>query len=288
MSDDKVKPPGNDSDLEVTSVLDPDFDSAQLDSEEFDFKIDDLLGGEEVSPPVDNELAGDPDAQTLGDDLNMSDFDLDETMLMDEESPAVDDVEDDFDFELLEVIEAPANAEPAETEVSRHEEDLFKFDTGDTTLSKVEEAAAEIEEDDDLDLDDLLGDSLENLVEQPAAMPEIQADTDLNSEEDLAMPEAAPEIEPEGDIEAEETVIEPVETLDEPAEEAEDIFPEPLEEESPIQEEPPAMEPVPGPQPEFHAVLDQERIETIVRETIRETVTTILEKLLPAIIEDVV
>jgi hypothetical protein len=274
VSDDKVKPPGGDSDLEVTSVLDPDYDSAQLESEDFNFEIDDLLGEEEVSPAVDNIFGGDPDASTLGDDLDVSDFALNDTILMDEESPAVDDVEEDFDFELLEVIEAPAGAGPAEAEVSRHEDDLFKFGTGNTTLSEVEQAAAEIGEADDLDLDDLLEDTLEDVAEQPAAVPEA--------------PPAPPEIEPEEDIEAAEAVIEPVETLDEPAEEAEDIFPEPLEEESLIQEEPPVMEPVPEPRPELHAVLDQERLETIVREAVQETVTAILERMLPAIIEDVV
>jgi len=290
VSDDKVKPPGDDNDLELTSVLDPDFDSAQLDGEEFNFELDDLLGEEEASPADDDISMETPDSQILEDDFDISDIALDETVLMDEESPAVDDVEEDFDFELMEVIETPAGAEePEPVEGSRHEDDLFKFDAMDAALMEMKDLDAisdDLAENDVFDEDDSLGASI--LREQLPDMPGIPDDTDLNPEENLAMPEAPPEIEPEEDIEAEEAGIEPVETLDEPVEETGDIFAEPLEEESPVQEEPPVMAPAVEPQPDLHAVLDQERIETIVRETVRETVAEILEKMLPAIIEDVV
>ncbi len=60
------------------------------------------------------------------------------------------------------------------------------------------------------------------------------------------------------------------------------------EEEDQLREESSETEPLPGPQPEIHPVLDQERLETIVRDTVQETVTSIIEKMLPGLIEDVV
>jgi len=292
VSDDKIKPSGDDDDLELTSVLDPDFDPTQLEGGDFDFEIDDLLGEEEGSPAIETISMEDPDDQTLEDDFDISDIALDDTILLDEDSPEVDEVEEDFDFELLEVIETPAGAKPAEAESSRHEDDLFKFDTIDATLREMKDLDAisdDLAENDVFDTDDLLGDSI--LEEQPADVLEIPGETDLNPEEDLAMfeaPAASPEIKPEEEFEAEEAVIGPVETLDEPAEEAEDILPELWGEESPRPEEPPLMESRPEPQLELQSVLDQDRIETIVRETVRDTVAGILEKMLPEIIEDVV
>lgn len=284
MSDDKVKPPGDASDIEVTSILDPDFDAAKLEGEEFEFDIDDILGEEESSPAVDEEPTRDPGPQTLGEELDVSDFSLDESMLAEEDSPAVDDVEDDFDFELLEVIEDPAGAAEAETETSPEKEDLLIFDAESETEDQVEPAIAETGPEDDLDLGDLMGDTLEDQADQPTAKLESQDDLELNPEEESQVPEtpaAGPDVEPAEDLDMDEV-------LAEPAEPAVDVPVDLMEEGDQLHEESSITEPIPGPQLEIHSVLDQERLETIVRDTVQETVTSIIEKMLPGLIEDVV
>ncbi len=283
MSDDNIKPPGDDSDLEVTSILDPDFDATQLESEEFDFDIDDILGEEESSPAVDEKPVEDPASQTLAEEFDVSDFSLDKSILAEEDSPAVDEVEDDFDFELLEVIEDPVGAAEAETETSPEKEDLHIFDAESETEDQVEPAIAESEngQGDDFDLSDLMGDTPEDQGDQPAAMRESQDDMELNPKEEFQVPET-----PSSGLD-----IESVEDLDMDdflAESAVDVSADLMEERDQLQEELSITEPMPDPQLETHPVLDQERLETIIRDTVQETVTSVIEKMLPGLIEDVV
>lgn len=281
MSDDKVKPPGDNNDLDVTDILDPDLDTAKLEGEEFDFDIDDILGEEESSPAVDEEPMRETGSQTLGEEFDESDFSLDESILAEDDSPAVDDVEDDFDFELLEVIEDPAGAAKAETETSSEKEDLLIFDAEKETEDQVEPAVAETGPEDDLDLGDLMGDTLEDQADQPAVVLESQDDLELNPEEEFQAPEtpaAGPDIEPAEDLDMDEVLAEP----------AVDVPVDLMEEEDQLHEEPSITEPIPGPQLEIPPVFDQERLETIVRDTVQEAVTSIIEKMLPGLIEDVV
>lgn len=284
MSEDKVKPPGDDNDLDVTDILDPDLDTAKLEGEEFDFDIDDILGEEESSPAVDEEPTRDQGSQTLGEEFDESDFSLDESILADDDSPAVDDVEDDFDFELLEVIEDPPGAAEAETETSPEKEDLLIFDSESETEDQVEPAVAETEPEDDLEPGDLMGDTLKDQADRPAVVLESQDDLELNPEEEFQAPEtpaAGPDIEPAEDLDMDEV-------LAEPAEPAVDVPADLMEEEDQLHEESSITEPIPGPQLEIPPVFDQERLETIVRDTVQEAVTSIIEKMLPGLIEDVV
>lgn len=265
MTEEKEEYPADESDLDVTAILDPDIKDQDLsvNGKDLDLElngalldtgpgeaedmfdedtpdIDDLLDEGESEPPSARSQDETKEHDPAGDE----DIGLDE--VTDEASFEFSEVENDLDFDLDEFAVADEADIPSEEDI----DDDIDFELEEMVEAAPEEpeaaAGLEVEE---TGLEDFLPRSeveKESVLEPPAAEPLPQAEVRIDREETPSEARAEPET-----------------------------------------AEPPAME-IKEPLAPAPQVLDQERLETIVQEAVRETVTRVVERLLPGLIEEVV
>lgn len=310
----------NDLDLEVTAILDPDLKGGNLEDDDMDFNLDEILADDGDSGREEGLDAEDgDDGFDLGDDM---DLDI-ESLLMDDEpgigtdgqEPAKGlEVEEEFDFELEDIIEtADKAAAPAEAKGSEGG-DLDEPDLG-LDMDEDEEAgpleAVEQEPDKDLDFDEelkgLLAEEERETDEEGLQALEDGEDEDLDDlfsedETELDLTET------EEDTAAEISLDEDLDTLFEEEEPLADEGPGVEEEEGGPE---PALELEPDPMAELEdegidldfeeesapamaqedgrmsdtPVLDQDRLEKQVRQAVIQTVEKTVREILPALLE---
>jgi len=268
VGEDQDKFLSEDDDFEVTNILDPDLQDADLNlnGKDLDSELNGALGGAETES---------------GDDiLDIDDLFLDEDLDSVEilaagpsdgqaDSAAMESAEDDFEFELTDLVEAGESLDEAVG--FNFEEDALP-------------AEEEIEEDIDFELE-------EEVVETPsgefgAAEPEGLEDEIETGLEDLLGP---PPLDQEAGVEpGSQALFEAAETVDHLDSTRPETVPEPTPEA--LDQVPSVPSPVEAEQPPLAAPFasDLEKIERIIEDTVRETVSQVLERLLPGLIEEVV
>jgi len=243
-----------DEDFEVTNILDPDLQDREmnLNGKDLDSELNGLLDGDEVESEDD----------ILDIDELLLDEDLDSVEITASGSSGEQKSEEDFDFELTDLVEA-----------GQGKEETVDFDFEEEALP----AEEEIEEDIDFALE-------EEVVEPPsgefqAGEPEgLEEEIETGLEDLLSPPPLDYEVGPQEFIQADETVgFESVqrETVAESREGPAGVAsgPSPAETEQP----PPAAS----------FTIDQEKIERMIETAVRETVSRVIERLLPGLVEEV-
>jgi len=266
VGEDQDKLLSEDEDFEVTNILDPDLQDTDLNlnGKDLDSELNGVLDGDEVESEDD---ILDIDALLLDEDLDSVEITASGPSDGQADSAAMETAEDDFEFELTDLVEAGEGLEEA-----------VGFNFEEDTLP----AEEEIETDIDFELE-------EEVVETPpgefeAAEPEGLADEIETGLEDLL----SPPLDQEAGVEAgAQEFIQTAATVDFAAAQPENVpelTPEALDQvpsaPSPVEAEPPPQAAPLAP--------DQEKIEQIIEATVRETVSRVLERLLPGLIEEVV
>ena len=312
-------------DLDVTGILDPDITKkgADITEADIDFELDEVVGDDfgngldgdfldldalDTEGKADGQALSKPEAEPGVLDLDLvdkvdpvddDDFDFD----LDEDLGAVDGLddldapgfEDDVDFDL----DDPAGpGVPAAAAMPPDREDDVDFDLDDMITSEDVESAMPAQEEPDLEFDEMLrasetakSDHVEDFdldsiltengsVEEPGrvldagvgAMEDVEKDLDFDLEERV---ESVPE--PPADLVG---ASEPGADFDFGADGKPDD--PPAEAGSPVSDLPEDVELV---APESPAV-DMERLEAVVELTVRRTVTEVLERMLPGLIEE--
>jgi hypothetical protein len=243
-------------DLEVTSVLDPDMTGkdVELTGQDIDFELDDSLledgPDEDFLDLADLDALNDEDLAPPAEAASSPASPMDPESPMDPASPMDDD---DIDFELGEPIRETA---PSDDDID------FELD------APIAEAATGTEpdmEEVDFDLDQIIADTDEGVPEpMEVAEDELEEPVDFELEEVV---ESAPQPEPELEAEAAPAV-------DTGMPDVPEYTPPPAAPVEAVASEPASIE------------FDVERIEAMVEKTVRETVTQVLERMLPGLVEE--
>lgn len=261
MGDEQDKLLSEDEDFEVTNILDPDLQDGEmnLNGKDLDSELNGLLDGDEVESEDDildiDELLLDEDLDSVEITASGPSGDL-------PASKDTEKTEDDFDFELTDLVEA-----------GQVVEEKVDFDFEEEALP----AEEEIEEDIDFELE-------EEVVEPPtgefrAGEPEgLEEEIETGLEDLLGPPPLDYEVGPREFIQADEAVgFESVqrEIVAESREGPAGVAPGPFPAE---REQPPPAAPF---------TIDQEKIERMIETAVRETVSRVIERLLPGLVEEV-
>ncbi|MDY6850481.1 MAG: hypothetical protein SV487_00175 [Thermodesulfobacteriota bacterium] len=265
MAEEKEEYPADESAPDVTTILDPDIKDQDLSVKGKDLDLE-LNGALLDTGPGEAENLFDEDTPDIDDLLDEGESEPPSARSQDKTKEH--DLAGDEDMGLDEVIDE------ASFEFSEVENDL-DFDLDEFAVADDADLPSEEDIDDDIDFE------LEEMVEAAPEPPEAAGGLEV---EETGLEDLLPVSEAEKEPALEPPATEPLpqaeiridreEALSEPRTEPE------------IDE--PSVEKIAEPLAPASQVLDQERLETVVRETVRETVTLVVERLLPGLIEEVV